>query len=343
MMMNDSKMEFTNDSEEINGTVDDEPSNGRSAYIMPLTVFSLAMCFLGLLGNGTVFWILCFKMKRNHFTIYILNLAVADFTYLLGLWLWMVYTFCVLNGVRSPATVEGYIAFFMGLVYNFGFNTSIYLLMLIALERCLAVLYPFWYQCYRPNTLSVYLSITSWLLSVLVTGLENLLCTGNQQYQAPGSQSCTNVYFFTSALYLIVLLIMVTSSLTLLFKIQTASKQCHPPKVYIVIIICVTIFLISVVPARILGLLIYFNVLQSKPFLVAFFFITSLCSAFNCSANPYIYMAVGRRGKLKTEKGSIKQMLEKVFKDATETENTTKNTYIIKDSWETKYNMPIPE
>ncbi|XP_018424299.1 PREDICTED: mas-related G-protein coupled receptor member H-like [Nanorana parkeri] len=177
MMMNDSNTEFNNSTvENINGTEDDKSSHGGSSYFMPLTVFSLALCVLGLLGNGTVFWILCFKMKRNQFTVYILNLAVADFTFLVGLGAWMMYTFCVLNGVWNLAIVEGYIAFFTGLLYNFGFNASIYLLMVIALERCLAVLYPFWYQCYRPNNLSAYVSIMFWLLSVLVTLLENVLC-----------------------------------------------------------------------------------------------------------------------------------------------------------------------
>ncbi|KAM5158244.1 mas-related G-protein coupled receptor member H-like [Mantella aurantiaca] len=320
-------MEFYNASVEvINGTEDGESSLRRGSYFIPLTVLSLALCVLGLLGNETVFWILCFKIKRTHCTIYFLNLALADFTFLLGLGTWMVYTFCVLNGVRNLDIVEGYIAFFTGLLYNFGFNASIYLLTVIALERCLAVLYPFWYQCYRTKNLSTYVSIMSWLLSLLVTGLENLICTGKQQYQAPGSQSCTNVYFFTSSLYFIIVLIMIISSLTLLFKIQTASKQCHPPKIYIVIVISVTIFLISVVPARILGLLLYFNFLQSDSFFVAFFFITSLCSCFNCSVNPYIYMAVGRWGKLKAEEISVRKMLEKVFKDSTESKNAARKT-----------------
>ncbi|XP_077348258.1 mas-related G-protein coupled receptor member H-like [Lithobates pipiens] len=341
MMMTESNMEFNNASvEKMNGT-ENYGSSQRSAYVMPLTILSLVLCVLGLLGNGTVFCTLYFKMKGNQFTVYILNLAVADFTFLLGLGAWMLYMLCVLNGVRNLPIVENNIAFITGLLYNFGFNTSTYLLMVIALERCLAVLYPFWYQCYRPKNLSGYVSIMCWLLSFLVTGLENLICTGKQQYQASGSQSCTDVYFFTSALYLIIVLIMVISSLTLIFQIQTASKKCHTPKVYIVIVISVTIFLISVVPARILGLLIYFNVLQSKPFLVSFFFITSLCSAFNCSANPYIYMAVGRWGKLKSEDGSIKKMLEKVFKDVAEMENPTKKTYNIKDSPKKTYHVSV--
>ncbi|XP_068094430.1 proto-oncogene Mas-like [Hyperolius riggenbachi] len=316
-MLNESNTEFNNNAsvKEVNGTEDSESMHGRSSYIMPLLVFSIALCLTGLLGNGIVLWFLCLKIKRNHFTVYILHLAAADFTFLFGLWVWMVYLFMVLNGLRSTAVADDYIALLLGLLYNFGFNASIYLLMAIAMERCLAVLFPFWYQCHRSQNSSVYVCIGSWLFSVLITGLENMICDNGHQYHAPGSQSCTNVYFFTTAVYLTVVPIMVLSSLTLLFTIQTASKHCQSTKLYIVIVISVTVFLISVVPARILGLLLYFNVMKSNAFLVEFFFVTSLCSAFNCSANPYIYMAVGQWGMREC---SIQKILEKVFKEAME-------------------------
>ncbi|KAM3928096.1 mas-related G-protein coupled receptor member H-like [Leptodactylus fuscus] len=305
----------------LNGTEDSQSLSKQITYTLPLTVFSLTLCVLGLLGNGIVIWFLCFKIKRNPFTIYILNLAVADFTFLFGLWVWMMYTFCSLNGLRTSAVQERYLAFIISLFYNFGFNASEYLLMVIALERCLAALFPFWYQCQRPKNLSVYMCIVFWLLSMLVTGLENIICTNEDQYQNPGSEKCTYVYFFTSALYLIVLSIMILSSVTLVVTIQRTLQRGHHVKIYIVIVSSVTVFLISVVPARILGLLLYFNVLQTNTFLVGFFFVTSLCTAFNCSANPYIYMLVGRWRKHKMEEGSIKQALEKVFKEVTANQN----------------------
>ncbi|XP_073422184.1 mas-related G-protein coupled receptor member H-like [Dendrobates tinctorius] len=302
---------------DLNGTEDSQTSINQIPYLLPLTIFCLVLCIFGLLGNGVVIWILCLKIKRTPFTVYILNLAVADFIFLIGLWVWMMYTFCYLNGWTTSVFEEYYVAFIIGLFYNFGFNTSIYILMVIALERCIATLYPFWYQCQRPQNLSVYMCIVFWLLSLLVTGLENIICSNGAQYQDPGSENCTHVYFFTSALYLMIVPLMVLSSITLVVTIYTASTRWQYTKLYIVIVISVTIFLISVVPARILGLLLYFNVLQTGEFLVAFFFATSLCSAFNCSANPYIYMAVGRFTKQKIESGSIKHVLEKLFKEVT--------------------------
>ncbi|KAM6308979.1 mas-related G-protein coupled receptor member D-like [Aegotheles albertisi] len=72
------------------------------------------ICLCGLVGNGMVLWFLCFHMKRNPFTIYILNLIVTDFSLLL----------------------------------------LMYLLTAMSLERCVSVLFPIWYRCHRPKHLS---------------------------------------------------------------------------------------------------------------------------------------------------------------------------------------------
>ncbi|KAM4705029.1 mas-related G-protein coupled receptor member H-like [Rhinophrynus dorsalis] len=306
--------------QEMNGTGGNQTTYHVTNYFLPLTTFSIVLCMVGLVGNVVVFWFLCFKIKKSQFTIYIINLAVADFTFLLGLCVWLLYMFSVLNGLKKSDIVMNYVALFSGLLYNFGFNAGIYLLTVIGLERCFAVLYPFWYQCQRPKKLSSYMCILMWILSILVTGLENFICTGEQQYLAPGSEKCTDVYFFTSALYIIVVSIMILSSLTLLLEIRKASRHCHPPRLYIVIIASISVFLTSVVPARILGLLLYFNILNSQTVLRAIFFITSICSAVNCSANPYIYMFVGRWRKQISEENSMKQIFEKVFKEVPESQ-----------------------
>ncbi|NWW00806.1 MRGRD protein, partial [Machaerirhynchus nigripectus] len=43
----------------------------------------LGISLCGLVGNGVVVWFLGFHMKQSPFTVYVLNLAVADFSLLL--------------------------------------------------------------------------------------------------------------------------------------------------------------------------------------------------------------------------------------------------------------------
>ncbi|KAJ1080508.1 hypothetical protein NDU88_000707 [Pleurodeles waltl] len=52
---------------------------------------SLLISILGLIGNGIVLWFLCIRIKRNTYTVYILNLAVADFCLLLYLVVALLY------------------------------------------------------------------------------------------------------------------------------------------------------------------------------------------------------------------------------------------------------------
>uniref|UniRef100_A0A8B9QP49 G-protein coupled receptors family 1 profile domain-containing protein n=1 Tax=Anas platyrhynchos TaxID=8839 RepID=A0A8B9QP49_ANAPL len=44
---------------------------------------TLLICLCGLVGNGAVLWLLGCRIRRNPITVYVLNLAVADFTFLL--------------------------------------------------------------------------------------------------------------------------------------------------------------------------------------------------------------------------------------------------------------------
>ncbi|KAG8442439.1 hypothetical protein GDO86_011283 [Hymenochirus boettgeri] len=302
--------------EGLNGTAASVLSSGAS-YTVPLTFFSLIICVFGLVGNGILLCLLFFKVKKNQFTFYVLNLSIADFTFLFGLSVWFIYLVCIFYGMSNSNHVTNLLACFCSLLYHFGFNSGIYLLTVIGLERCFAVLYPLWYQCKRPNNLGVYVCIAMWMLSILVTGLDEFVCGNGKQYLLPGSEDCTNINFFTSALYVCVVCIMLLSSVTLLYDIQKAPLRCHSPRLYIVIIASMTVFLLSVVPARILGLLIYFNILKSEKYVFSTFFITSISSALNCSANPYIYTIAARWGKNLCQGSSMKNALENMFKEAT--------------------------
>ncbi|KAF7237382.1 Mas-related G-protein coupled receptor member H [Varanus komodoensis] len=59
---------------ELNVTADSY--NPGSVFVWPMLQYFL--CILGLVGNGNVIWLLAFHIKRNTFTTYVLNLALAD-------------------------------------------------------------------------------------------------------------------------------------------------------------------------------------------------------------------------------------------------------------------------
>ncbi|XP_069083548.1 mas-related G-protein coupled receptor member H-like [Pleurodeles waltl] len=283
-----------------------------------LLFIDLVICVFGLVGNGVVIWFLTFKMKRNSCRVYILNLAVADFTFVVGSLVNLIHFICTAYDVTISDTDSDNLLRVTRLMYNFGFNTSCFILAAISVERCLAVLFTVEYQINRPKHLSGIISVLLWILSCLVTGLEYFFCRKVMQVQAPGNERCTPARLFTSALYLLLTLLFITSSLVLLVEIRKTSKQCHPLRLYVVILSTVLIFFLSVVPARLLHHLVYFGVLQSHSFSVYRFYVEVTCNSIHCSSNPYIYFLVGTWRK-RGLRGSIKQALERVFKADRET------------------------
>ncbi|NXW25291.1 MAS protein, partial [Circaetus pectoralis] len=116
----------------------------RLSYgLMVFVGVCMGISLCGLVGNGIVMWFLGFHMKHNPFTVYILNLAVADFSLLL-------LFFLLLLAFLSLAAVCSYLYNFISVYADFVFIvkflchffdlSSLGLLTAISVERCLSVL-----------------------------------------------------------------------------------------------------------------------------------------------------------------------------------------------------------
>ncbi|NXG66933.1 MAS protein, partial [Hemiprocne comata] len=99
----------------------------------------IAVSLCGLVGNMVVVWFLGFHMKKSPFTVYVLNLAVADFSQLLLLL--FKFTLDIIEKVYCISS-EQYLWATMYLVFLFLFfySASMYLLTAMSMERCLSVL-----------------------------------------------------------------------------------------------------------------------------------------------------------------------------------------------------------
>ncbi|XP_029431476.1 proto-oncogene Mas-like [Rhinatrema bivittatum] len=274
-------------------------------------------------GNGIVFWVLFLSMNRSKFIVYILNLAVADFTILLICFVVLLYIFSV------PITVE--ISYFitnplaiMRILFFFGYTISLLLLTAISVERCLSVLFPIWHRCQRPKHQSTIVCTLLWLYSCLVTALEGIICS--EEHYNHGSQECSAVQIFIAVFgFLVVTPLMVLSSLTLIITIWRTSQRRPSSRFYMVILVAVITFLIVSVPVKLLNMLWYFQVLSHS--VVSYLMICYtcvFCAAINSAANPFIYFLVGRRKKQEVQ-GLIKGALHRVFKDEEETRNEEEN------------------
>uniref|UniRef100_K7EWG2 Mas-related G-protein coupled receptor member H-like n=1 Tax=Pelodiscus sinensis TaxID=13735 RepID=K7EWG2_PELSI len=258
---------------------------------------TLLICLLGLMGNGTVLWFLGFRIKRNTFTVYILNLGIADFGFLLflgvSLTMNMMNHFFCLDLEWRPFL----------LLFLFTYNTSLYLLTAISIERCISVFFPLWSRCRRPKPLSALVCALLWVFSSLLIGLVCHFCLLNPDKKCLVTVISMNIFNF-----LVFTPIMVLSNLILSIKVRCSSQRRQPRKLYAVILLTILFFLVFAVPLSIQCFMLYFNY---------FLFSNETCfmlASLNSSINPVIYFLIGSYKKRRFQ-GSVKVVLQRVFEE----------------------------
>ncbi|XP_060099056.1 mas-related G-protein coupled receptor member H-like [Heteronotia binoei] len=278
---------------------DTDYCDGFQAYewsIYSLTAFS---CLCGLVGNSTVIWLLSFCIKRNPFTTYILNLAIADFGTLLNLSARVVL---LLPRICNTVPVLAFSLLFPCIFFTY--SASLYFLTAISVERCLSVLFPIWYRCHRPERSSAVVSFLLWTIPGLLSGL---LLVFND-YLVHESYLNVMTTIFTVNL-LIFTPIMVASTLIMSIKICHSSKRRQPPRLYITISITLLFFVILAVPFSVT----YFVMLNTGLASLLLYDCSYLFASFNSSINPIIYYFVGRGREKRRE--SLKVVLKRAFRD----------------------------
>nr|XP_056709287.1 proto-oncogene Mas-like [Euleptes europaea] len=276
-------------------TIEVQILNGtdRDEYIATvLSYVSIPVVILGLLGNGAVFQILCCRVKRMNYTVYVLNLAIADFTVLFCN---VAFTFLSLM-IWSTFAFDIFLYVVLDLLWFFGYNSSFLLLTAISVERCLGVFYPFWYHSNRPKHLSAILCTLLWVISCLVTLVEYFTCWSefvNYKRQCYTKYRAASIFLVTISL--IFTPVMVLCSVITFAKVQRNSRPSSSARLYLTIVVTIVLFLILALPGRLAFLIGYWhpeakliwNVIE-----VSFFL-----NIVNSTLNPFVYFFVGRKKK----------------------------------------------
>ncbi|XP_061467566.1 proto-oncogene Mas-like [Rhineura floridana] len=234
-----------------------------------LARFIIFIFMLWLFGNRTIFFLLLFRIKKNFFTVYIWNLAVADFSALLVLCSIFIF-FCTCED-----SSDAFVKLFLLLAYLFLFmqGTSMHFLMSISIDWCLVVLFPIWYQCHCPKYLSVLLSA---ILSVLLWAMSCWLLLLFDLGADPQTIIILSLMIFAP--------LMVISTQTLLIKIWC--NLCEQGKLCTEILLGMFFSLVTWAPLNLFFALQHdFTTISS----LAFVF-TSLSG----TINPVLYILIGQ-------------------------------------------------
>ncbi|XP_078503097.1 proto-oncogene Mas-like [Lissotriton helveticus] len=310
--MSDSNFQPFNDT---NGPITNQ-TDITLTMLLAMSLPTQIICLLGIAGNGIVLWFLCLEMQRNPFTVYILNLAAADCFLLLCTTVILVY---ILTSAAGEIIIffNEVVLFYIGILFQFGYNTSLFLLTAISVERCLSILHPIWYKCHRAKHLSTIVSSLLWTFAIAVTMIECLWCTERDFYVS--APHCTAVFVFLLSLtFGIICPVMILSSLTLIIKVQRSLRKRQSMRLYQVILINVVFFLLTTFPTRLLWVCFYFGVIQHNYFnYLTIIFAHIFCTTVHSSTNPYIYFLVGRKNK-RISRGLFKAVLQSVFRSDNE-------------------------
>uniref|UniRef100_A0A8D0FA11 G-protein coupled receptors family 1 profile domain-containing protein n=1 Tax=Strix occidentalis caurina TaxID=311401 RepID=A0A8D0FA11_STROC len=251
----------------------------ETGYITDVAIdtVTLLICLCGLVGNGAVLWLLGFCIRRNPITVYVLNLAVADSTFLL----FMVASalLYMINNISCSTTVSLTYLRSLFLLSLFSYNMGLYLLTTISIERCVSILCPLWYRCHRPQHLSAGMCALLWALSITVIAAVTSLCLLQEH------EHCQIALISMYGLnFLIFAPPMVISNVILFIKVLCGSQRRQPKRLYIVIFLTVLFFLIFGVALSIWNFLQQFAVADFSLLLLFFIIVEFLCHFFELSS-----------------------------------------------------------
>ncbi|XP_051820799.1 mas-related G-protein coupled receptor member A-like [Antechinus flavipes] len=268
-----------------------------------MNLLSLLIAPLGLLGNGAVLWLLGFRIRRNPFSVYILNLAAADALFLCSSFLRSILALFRFNDVTWTI-----LSFFIYTSYTAGLS----LLAAISTERCLSAFFPLWYRCRRPKHTSAAICAGVWALAGMC-GLLSLVLWHSSDH---------NIFtFFTILVTWLLLLtcVMCVSSLTLLLRVQCRSRPPRLPRLYLLVLLTVLVFLLCCLPMGIWAVLSFWF----HTYLMSYW-LCDLLACVNSSVNPLIYFFVGRLGHKRRE--PLRVVLQRALGDEQELGGETTNT-----------------
>ncbi|XP_074086935.1 mas-related G-protein coupled receptor member A2B-like isoform X2 [Macrotis lagotis] len=272
-------------------------------FVRCLTLFT---CICGAIGNGIVFWLLSFHIKKTPYSFYVLTLAGNDFTYLFLEVIW------VINYLICRPIFQNIIYLLTNMGLHVTFTVGLGILASISTQRCISILFPIWYRNHHPKRTPMIICSLLWILSLAVNLPKVYFCVA--KVEALPRSDCDIMSTFSGTLMLSMLLLMTLSSAILFIKILWSARKYKPKKLVIIILLTVLVFLLCAVPHSINHSFFYFS---EKYYNHTFHEISYFLSCVNSSANPLIYFFIGslRHQRLKEP---LRVVLQRALRDDSE-------------------------
>ncbi|KAM9487543.1 chemerin-like receptor 2 [Clarias gariepinus] len=148
----------------------------ETLHIISVVIYSLAFV-LGIIGNGIVIWITAFKIKRTVKSVWLQNLAIADFVFVLFLPFSIDYVLRDFNWIFGLAMCK-----LNSFVCTMNMYASVLFLTVLSLDRYISIVHLSWNQRFRTVPWAWGVCVMIWIISSLLSS-PALIFRETLQYQ----------------------------------------------------------------------------------------------------------------------------------------------------------------
>ncbi|XP_072520965.1 chemerin-like receptor 1 [Salminus brasiliensis] len=272
----------------------------REALCIFYAVANSIIFILGVAGNGLVIWIAGFKLKRSVNTTWYLSLAVSDFILCSSLPFFVIYM------IKNCWVFGLFMCRFMDFNMSLNMFNSIFLLVVISVDRCVVVMFPVWSQNHRTAKKASVVVVLAWIISAVLSTpsalvrffrhayhYERKICYPSYKTDQERRADVAFTFFFG---FVIPFLIIILCYVVIIQKLKS-SQMAKSKKPFKIMTVLIAAFLICWLPYHTFALM-RLNEQNYESFLpTASVFAITLSSANSC-LNPFLYAFMGKDFKM---------------------------------------------
>ncbi|XP_066498995.1 somatostatin receptor type 5-like [Hoplias malabaricus] len=262
-----------------------------------LAVIYLIVFILGLTGNTLVIFVVLRYAKMKTVTnMYILNLAVADELYILGL------PFQTTHNLLTYWPFGSFLCRVIMWADTISQFTSTFCLTVMSIDRYMAVVHPIRSAKWRRPNVAKVINCMVWALScilalpvIIYSNVQPVHNTCNMSW--PSAAWSTAFILYTTILgFFCPLLIICISYLLIVVKVKSAGARAgltkrrkSERKVTRMVVIIVVVFVLCWLPFFILNIINIIIILPNMSLVTGIYFLTVILTYVNSCANPLLY------------------------------------------------------
>ncbi|KAM5288417.1 somatostatin receptor type 3 [Ctenodactylus gundi] len=287
-----------------------------SGVLIPLVY--LVVCVVGLLGNSLVIYVVLRHTASPSVTsVYILNLALADELFMLGL------PFLAAQNALSYWPFGSLMCRLVMAVDGINQFTSIFCLTVMSVDRYLAVVHPTRSARWRTAPVARVVSAAVWVASAVVvlpvvvfSGVPRGMTTCHMQWPEPAAAWRAGFIIYTAALgFFGPLLVICLCYLLIVVKVRSAGRRVRAPacqwvqapsgqrrrrserRVTRMVVAVVALFVLCWMPFYVLNIVNVVCPLPEEPAFFGLYFLVVALPYANSCANPILYGFLSYRFK----------------------------------------------